>query len=153
MSMLRGTRVRLCLTCWVLVGAGVASVAYGAWLLVTRQSAAHAMDTLLWLAGGVILHDLVLAPVVVALGWVAVPLLPICARAPAVVGGIVLGTLTLTVVPVLGGFGRRADNPTLLDRDYAAGWVAVAAAEVAAVVAASVLRSRHARTTKGEGPG
>ena len=51
------------------------------------------------------------------------PLLPRAARAPAVVGFVVLGSVTLLAVPVLGRFGARPDNATLLDRDYVVGWV------------------------------
>ena len=36
--------------------------------------------------------------------------------------------VTLVAVPVLGRFGARADNPTLLDRDYVAGWLVLAGA-------------------------
>ncbi len=43
------------------------------------------------------------------------------AKAPAVVGCVVLGSVTLLAVPVLGRFGERSDNPTLLDRNYTAG--------------------------------
>ena len=42
-------------------------------------------------------------------------------RAPAVAGLVVLGSVTLLAIPVLGRFGARADNPTLLDRHYGVG--------------------------------
>jgi hypothetical protein len=69
--------------------------------------------------------------------------LPRAARAPAVVGFVVLGTLTLLAVPVLGRFGARADNPTLLDRSYWAGWLVLAALTLVAVLAATLVRSRR----------
>ena len=37
------------------------------------------------------------------------------------VGFVVLGSVTLLAMPVLGRFGARPDNPTLLDRDYSVG--------------------------------
>ena len=49
-------------------------------------------------------------------------LLPASARAPCGVRLIVLGSRDRCVaVPVLGRFGARPDNPTLLDRDYLGG--------------------------------
>ena len=48
---------------------------------------------------------------------------PRSVRAPAAVALVVLGSVTLLAVPVLGRFGARPDNPTLLDRDYSAGWL------------------------------
>ena len=45
-------------------------------------------------------------------------------RAPAAAAFVVLGSVTLLAIPVLGRFGARPDNPTLLDRHYVAGWAA-----------------------------
>jgi hypothetical protein len=120
---------------------GVAAGLYGGWLVLSRG---HDLANLgLWLVVGVILHDGVLAVAVLALGSVALPLLPRPARAPAVVGFVVLGSATLFAVPVLGRFGARPDNPTLLDRGYWAGWLVLAGLTVAAVVVASLVRSRR----------
>ena len=63
--------------------------------------------------------------------------------AAALVGLVVLGTTTLFAVPVLGRFGARTDNPTLLDRDYTAGWLVLAGIIAAAVVGAALVRSRR----------
>ena len=49
----------------VLLGVvGVAAAAYGV-LLLLRQDAADLLDSLLWLAGGVVVHDAVVAPLTV----------------------------------------------------------------------------------------
>jgi hypothetical protein len=81
---------------------------------------------MVWLGGGVVLHDLVLAPAVIALAVLGVALLPGWARPAAAAATVVLGSLTVMAVPVLGRFGARPDNPTLLDRPYLAGWVVCA---------------------------
>jgi hypothetical protein len=120
---------------------GVLVGAYGAWLVLSRGH--DLLDLLIWLAAGVVLHDGVLALVVLVGGTVAVRLLPKAAKAPAVVGLVVLGTVTLLAVPVLGRFGERSDNPTLLDRDYTAGWLVFAALVVVGVVTASLVGSRR----------
>ena len=64
----------------------------------------------------------VLAPLTIGAA-VAARLLP---RAPAGRGRrsalVVLRTVTVTAIPVLGPWGARPDNPTLLDRNYVAGW-------------------------------
>ena len=126
----------------LLLGAlGVLMGLYGGWLVLSRG---HDLPNLvLWLAAGVVLHDGVLALVVLAVGAVAVRLLPRPANAPAVVGFVVLGSVTLLAVPVLGRFGARPDNPTLLDRDYTVGWLVLAGLVVAAVVTASLVGSRR----------
>jgi hypothetical protein len=109
----------------VLGALGTLTAAYGAWLLLSRQDAAGNLDALLWLVGGVVVHDALLAPVVIGLGVVLSRVVPAGAWAAAVAGLVVLGTLTLLAVPFLGGFGRdnAPDNTTLLDRDYTVGYL------------------------------
>lgn len=134
---------------------GVVVAAYGGWLLVSRGH--DLLDVAVWLVAGVALHDVALAAVTLAIGAGAVPLLPRPARAPVVVGLVVLGSVTLLGLPVLGRFGARADNPTLLDRDYAAGWLVLAAITLVAVLVASVVaalvRSRTGPDSDREGGG
>jgi hypothetical protein len=126
---------------YVLGALGTVVGLYGAWLLLTRGH--DLVDVAVWLAAGVVLHDAVLAVATVLLGAVALRVLPHAARAPAVVGFVVLGSVTLLAVPVLGRFGARTDNPTLLDRDYTAGWLVLAGLTVLAVVVATLVRSRR----------
>lgn len=126
---------------------GLAATAYGG-LLLFRRFSVDLLDSALWLAGGVVIHDAVLAPVVIALAVLVIPRLPEVARAPVTVGSVVLGSVTLMAVPVLGRFGASPGNPTLLDRDYVTGWLVLAALTVAAVAAAIVARQARGRAVK-----
>ena len=129
---------------------GVAVGLYGAWLLVSRQSIDQLVSTAVWLAGGVLVHDALIAPIVLVVGMVVVRVAPVWSRGSLAVGALVLGTLTAAAIPVLGAWGRRADNPTLLDRDYTAGWFVVAGLVALGVLLGSlVVRSR----TKGADDG
>ena len=122
----------------LLLGAlGIALAAYGAWQLV-GEDLADLVNTAVWLAAGVVLHDFVLVPLTLAACWLGARLLPPGRRAPVAAGLVVLGTLTVLAVPVLGGWGANADNATILDRDYPAGWLVVAGLTVAGVVAGSM---------------
>ena len=133
----------------LLLGAlGVAVAAYGAWLLL-QEDLADLVDTAVWLAGGVVLHDFVLVPVTLLLGLALIRLLPANLRAPVVGGLVVLGTVTLMAVPVLGGWGANADNPTILDRNYPVGWLVVAGVTMLVVVLTIALR----RGGRSGGPG
>ena len=98
-----------------------------------------------WLVGGVVAHDAVIAPLVVVVGVLGVPRLPPAFRAPAVVGLVVLMTVTLCAVPVIGRFGAKADDHGLLNRPYVALWLVFAALVVVAVVIASWARRRAPR--------
>jgi hypothetical protein len=124
---------------------GVGLGGYGAFRLI-ELGWDNLVATLLWLAGGVLLHDAILAPLAVAVAALATTLLPRTVRGPAAAGFVVLGSVTLTAVPVLGRFGARADNPTLLDRDYTTGWLLLAAAVLLAVAAFSTVFARRGRT-------
>ena len=97
--------------------------------------------TLPWLAGVVVAHDALLAPLVALIGAAAAGRLPRWSRRAAVVVLVVLGPVTLLAVPTLGKFGAKADNPTLLDRQYVAGWVAV----TGLVLVAAALLAVHDR--------
>lgn len=130
---------------------GVVVGGFGAWLLLTRQDLDQLTNAAVWLAAGVVLHDGLLAIATLVIAAVVLPLLPRAARARAVVGFVVLGSASLLAVPVLGRFGARPDNATLLDRDYLAGWLVLAGVTLVAVVAASVLRSRGAHDDGGTG--
>jgi hypothetical protein len=129
----------------ILLGAlGVATAAYGAWLLL-QEDLADLVNAVVWLAAGVVLHDFVLVPLTLAVGWLVIRHVPHGRRSAVLAGLVVLGTLTVTAVPVLGRFGERADNPTILDRDYAAGWLVVTAIIALAVCARLLMQSRPRR--------
>lgn len=130
----------------VLAIAGLAAAAYGVRLLLDQADPAVGA----WLLGGVLVHDAVLAPLVVGLCLLTARVVP-RSWLPAVAGGfVVLGSLTLLAVPVLGRFGARPDNPTLLDRDYVTGWLLLAGLTLLAV-AAGVLATRTGRSRGGAG--
>jgi hypothetical protein len=125
----------------VLGAAGLAAAAYGTVTLL-GLGAENLLATLPWLLGGVVAHDAVLAPLVVLTGVIAAVRLPGWARSAAAAALVVLGTVTLAALPALGRFGARPDNPTLLDRPYAAGW-AVLAALVFVVAGIAALATRR----------
>ncbi len=118
--------------------AGLAAAAYGVLFLLERGWA-NLEAALTWLVAGVVLHDAVLAPLVLGIAWVAQRLLSRRRLAPWVVGLVLLGPVTLLAVPVLGRFGARPDNPTLLDRNYWGGW-----SLVVVVVCIGILVGRYA---------
>ncbi len=95
-----------------------------------------------WLAGGVILHDAVIAPVTVLLGVVAARLLPGRTRSVAAIAFLVWATLTVAFVNVLSGQGGKPDNDTVLHRPYGLSWLILTIA--VAIAAVSVAR-RHPR--------
>ena len=100
---------------------------------------------------GVVVHDGVLAPLAIGAGLLVSRVVPSVARGPVAVGAVVLATSTLLAVPVLGRFGARADNPTLLDRNYVVGWLVLAALVTVGVVIGTLLHRCGRRRDEGGG--
>lgn len=137
------------MTRWLLGGVGAAATAYGAVLLL-GTGVANTAAAGVWLVGGVILHDAVLAPATLAVGLLLARVVPSSWRGAVTAVLVVVGTITVLAIPVLGRFGARPDNPTLLDRHYLAGWLALVVLVLAGAVVVRIARLRawHARTSE-----
>ena len=118
----------------VLGAAGLAAGLYGV-LRLLDLGWHNLVETAVWFAGGVLAHDAVLAPVVLVIGVALAHVLPTRSRRSVLVALVIVGTLTVTAIPVLGRFGARPDNPTLLDRPYWAGWLAIVGVAALALAA------------------
>ncbi|MCX6401622.1 MAG: hypothetical protein NTX33_17050 [Propionibacteriales bacterium] len=142
----------------LLVVAGGAVLGYGMWLLADFSELGQVGSVAVWSGVAIVLHDAVLAPAVLALGWLARVLL----RTPdggvrrrlhtaAVVVVVVLGPVTLLAIPVLGRFAADPDKSTLLNRDYSTGWLLLAGAVV--VSALLLALTGLVSEASGRGPG
>ncbi|WP_060893303.1 hypothetical protein [Streptomyces europaeiscabiei] len=111
--------------------AGVALMGVGASLLLDVRDLTGA---LVWLGGAVVLHDVVIAPLVLLVGLVAVR-----AGGRGPVRGVLLvaGALTAVALPVLLRPGKPA-NSSVLPLDYPRNWLLalVAVATVTALLMA-----------------
>lgn len=129
---------------------GAGGAAYGLLRLV-RLPSEQLPSVLVWVFGGIVAHDGLLAPLVVVLG-VAAATLAGWVRGPLLAAVVVLGPLTLVAVPVLGRFGARADNPTLLDRPSVAGYLVLVGVVVVLAVVSGVRSRRATRRPATEPP-
>jgi hypothetical protein len=128
----------------VLAGAGgVALMGVGVVLLVDVRDAT---GVLVWLGGAMVLHDVVIAPLVLLVGLAAVR-----GRARGPVRGalVVAGALTVVALPALLRPGRTA-NSSVLPLDYPRNWllalVAVAAVTALCLAARGLARRRRPPT-------
>ncbi|WP_426368168.1 hypothetical protein [Streptomyces sp. E-08] len=118
-------------------------IGIGAWHLAAQPDP---YDALVWLAGALVLHDGVLAPLVLAVGLLvaAVPGRRVVRGALIVCGVLVLVTLPLLLRP------GAPPNPSALPLPYARNLLVVLALVTAAAVALAVLPRlwRRARRTR-----
>ena len=121
---------------------GVAGLIWGAWLL-SDDGLDRLRSTALWLVGVVVLHDAVLAPVVVVLGVVATRMIPRRHRVVAATAFLVWGTLTIAVANVLAGVGGKPDMDSLLNRPYITAWLILTAVLLGGATATTFIRSRR----------
>jgi hypothetical protein len=109
-----------------LFGLGVLTGAYGA-VLLWENPPVIIMRILVWTVVGVVLHDLVFAPICVVLGFAGRRLIPGKWWPPVAVAAICSVVLVFLAIPVYGKPGMRPDNMTVLDRNYPLGlWISLA---------------------------
>jgi hypothetical protein len=120
---------------------GAAMIGYGVWGQVYGADTKPVRVAVLVVTAALI-HDLLLAPVVMVLGMLLHRLMPHPVR-PALQGaGLVAFCLVLVAIPGLGRYGARADNPSVLPRNYTEGLL-LALAVVALGAAVQLVRRRR----------
>jgi hypothetical protein len=117
---------------------GLAAVVWGVLLLLDRPD--DLASVVVWAVGGVVGHDLVLAPLVLLAGLLLARLLPESARTPVTLLVVGWALVTAAVANVLSGQGGKPDNLTLLTGDYLPAW-SVGTAAVALLAVGLALRS------------
>jgi hypothetical protein len=131
----------------LLLAIGVACGLWGLWLM-RDFTGEQLRSTGIWLIVGAILHDAVVAPVVIVLGVVAARTLPGRFRAPAAITFLVWATLTVVFFPVLSGEGGKPGNDTILGRPYVLSWIVMTLLLIALAIAAGLRRRRKVSSAR-----
>lgn len=106
---------------WTFALAGIAALGWGAWLAWEFAARADSIQAALWLVGGPVVHDALVAPVVGVAGLVLARFVPVVWRAPVAVGAVLSAVLGLLALPVLWRPYFVATNPGLHDANYVLG--------------------------------
>ena len=135
-------------TFWLSALAGWALIGWG-----LRGAFHHHIDTrpaelFRFFLGGAVIHDLVVAPLVLVVGIGVARLVPAAARAFVQAGLIVTGSLALFAYPEVRDYARILRNPTSLPRNYTANLMGVVAVVWVTVVAVAVVRARRSRPAR-----
>lgn len=130
---------------WPGVALGWVVAAVGIWGLLSDAERTRPRESVRFVVGAALVHDLVLAPVVVLAGWVLAKAVPPRIRGPVQAALVVSAMVALFSVPFVRGYGRAVTNPSILPRNYGAGLAVTLGAVWAAAAAAVALRCWRAR--------
>lgn len=124
---------------WGVIVAGIVG-------LLSQSGQTRPTDAARWVLGAAVLHDLVLAPIVIGIGLLLTKVAP--RRWRAVVQGafVITAMVSLFSIPFVRGYGRIANNPSLLPGNYATGLLTVLAVVWAGAAVVLVVRLRRRPT-------
>lgn len=105
---------------YALAAAGIALIAFGAFRMLTQVPLGSVILVVVWMIGIVIVHDGVLSPAVIAVGWVVARLVPPRARRFVQIALIVGALVTVIALPLILRRGSQPSSKALLLRDYGA---------------------------------
>lgn len=94
-------------------------MSYGVYGLMINAAQTHPASWLLWFLGGIVVHDFLIAPVVVGVGVLVSRAVPDDFRGPVQGALVAGGIVALTALPYVLGFGRSSSNPSALPNNYA----------------------------------
>jgi len=127
---------------WVVIGVGL------------RGIFQHSLDTrpanlAKFVVGGALLHDLLVAPVVLVAAVALARKVPGRARATVTAALVVTGVVALFSYPLVRAYGLAAHNPTSLPHNYTLNLLIVLGSVWAVAAAVLVVRLRKGRPVKG----
>jgi hypothetical protein len=125
---------------------GVPVMAYAVRGAVVDEHLTHPFELARWIVGLAVVHDVMLVPVVLAVGIALRRVVPAVAWPPVRAGLLTSAVLCAVAWPFVRGYGRSATIPSLFPRNYATGLLA-ALAVVWLLVAAWWLIARRRSTS------
>lgn len=126
--------------------AGILLLMFGAFRLLTEISWSNLFVLALWMIGAIVVHDGILSPVVVAIGFVLRRWVPDRGRRYLQMGLIMAGLVTVIALPMIYLRGSQPAVKALLLRNYGANLTLLLA--VIAVVTLALYAVRVARDRK-----
>ncbi len=134
-----------------LVALGAVVMGY-AGLGALRDADVDLFGVSLFLVGVLVLHDAVLLPVAIGVGALIGRIPPAAARPVIRAAAIISLTVVVVALPLVLGFGRAADNPSVLPLSYGRGLLEILGLVWASAAVVAGLRVlRHRRTGRGAG--
>ena len=125
-------------------GLGILVILFGAVRILHDHAETHPISLVKWLIGAIIVHDAIIAPVTVAVGWAVARTIPGRAQAFVQAALAVAGVATLVALPLIYRHGKSAPGTTLLRRAYSLNLLILYGVIALAAAAAYALQGRRA---------
>lgn len=133
----------------LLGAAGVLLGLFGVFRLLTQVSSSDLVALAEWLVGALVLHDAVLSPLIVGVGWVLARTVRPRARrwiqAALVAGGIV----TVIALPLIHRQGTQPDSKAILRRDYGTNLLVLLAVVAGVALVGYLIDTMRGRSGRG----
>ena len=130
---------------WLTALAGWSIIAIGLRGILSNPIDTRPPELARFVVGGALLHDLVVAPLVLVLAAGLAKVVPGRARPVVQAALVATAALALFSYPLVRGYGRAAGNPTSLPHDYALNLTIVLGVVWAVAAVALLLRMRNSR--------
>ena len=103
---------------WISAAVGWAVIGWGVYGIFSNSLDTRPANLAKFVVGGALLHDLLVAPVVILAGVLIARAVPARARGPVQAALVVSGIVALFAWPLVRAYGLAANNPTSLPHNY-----------------------------------
>lgn len=127
---------------WISAAVGWAIIGWGVFGIFSNSVDTRPANLAKFVVGGALLHDLLVAPVLILAGVLIGRAVPTRARGPVQAALVVSGIVALFAWPLVRGYGLAINNPTSLPHNYGRNLLIVLGLVWTAAAAAILLKFR-----------
>lgn len=103
---------------WISAAVGWTVIGWGVYGIFANSLDTRPANLAKFVVGGALLHDLLVAPVVILAGVLIARAVPARARGPVQAALVISGIVALFAWPLVRAYGLAANNPTSLPHNY-----------------------------------
>lgn len=133
---------------YLLGTSGIVLIGFGVFRLLTQVPTSALIALGIWLAAAVLIHDGILSPLIVAIGWALARVVPPRARRYVQSALIVGAPITIISTPLIYRRGSQPKSKALLQQDYGSHLTLVLAAIATITLLAYAVRVTSGRTDR-----